>query len=308
MNSPLENRKVRLRGLGGPAVCGVPGTRASATGHFPAGTGAGQVEPDVGGDVPSPLSYFRTFVLSYSVTHSRTALMQQHTGNEFAAAWEMIAQGTPSTKIIMATLAVMSVASWTIIALKLIQFRRLHREADQFLDRVQAAERLDEAYTWVRGLKESPFTRLFKRGMGFFTELRPGAAKQGTDVRGLSPAQLEVLKMVLEKEESEERDELARGLSWLAIIATASPLLGLLGTVLGVMNSFLGVAASGSSSITVVAPGVAEALVATGGGLVVAIPAAMSYNYLTARLNRFTGELEGISTELIGALAREGRI
>jgi biopolymer transport protein TolQ len=234
--------------------------------------------------------------------------MQQHTGNEFAAAWEMIAQGTPSTKIIMATLAIMSVASWTLIVLKLIQFRRLHREADQFLDRVQAAERLEEAYAWVRGLKESPFTRLFKRGMHFFGELRPGAAKQGTDVRGLSPAQLEVMKMVLEKEESEERDELARGLSWLAIFATASPLLGLLGTVLGVMNSFLGVAASGSSSITVVAPGVAEALVATGGGLVVAIPAAMSYNYLTARLNRFTGELEGISTELIGALAREGRI
>ncbi|HEU0300860.1 MAG TPA: MotA/TolQ/ExbB proton channel family protein, partial [Longimicrobium sp.] len=128
------------------------------------------------------------------------------------------------------------------------------------------------------------------------------------DVRGLSPAQLEVMRMVLEKEEAEERDEMSRGLSWLAIIATASPLLGLLGTVLGVMNSFLGVAAAGSSSITVVAPGVAEALVATAGGLVVAIPAAMSYNYLTARLNRFTGELEGISSELIGALAREGRI
>ena len=113
---------------------------------------------------------------------------------------------------------------------------------------------------------------------------------------------------LLEKEEAEERDEMSRGLGWLAIIATASPLLGLLGTVLGVMNSFLGVAAAGSSSITVVAPGVAEALVATAGGLVVAIPAAMAYNYLTARLNRFTGELEGISSELIGALAREGRI
>lgn len=101
---------------------------------------------------------------------------------------------------------------------------------------------------------------------------------------------------------------MARGLSWLAIAAAAGPLLGLLGTVLGVMNSFLGVAASGSSSITVVAPGIAEALVATAGGLVVAIPAAMAYNWLTSKLNRFTGELEGISSELIGALAREGRI
>jgi biopolymer transport protein TolQ len=235
-------------------------------------------------------------------------MMQQHSGSEFAEAWRMIAEGTPSTKIIMALLALMSIGSWAIIVWKTVQFRRMHREADQFLDRVQAAEHLDEAYTWVRGLGDSPFTRVFKRGMGFFTELRPGAARAGSDVRGLSPAQLEVLRIVLEKEEGEERDEMARGLSWLAIAAAAGPLLGLLGTVLGVMNSFLGVAASGSSSITVVAPGIAEALVATAGGLVVAIPAAMAYNWLTSKLNRFTGELEGISSELIGALAREGRI
>jgi biopolymer transport protein TolQ len=127
-------------------------------------------------------------------------------------------------------------------------------------------------------------------------------------VRGLSPAQLEVLQMVLEKEEGEERDELTAGLYWLAIIATVSPLLGLLGTVLGVMNSFVGVAAAGSSSINAVAPGIAEALVATAGGLVAAIPAAMGYNYLTARLNRIMGELEGFSSEFIGGLAREGRI
>ena len=200
--------------------------------------------------------------------------MQQHSGSEFASAWRMIAEGTPSTKIIMALLALMSIGSWAIIVWKTVQFRRMHREADVFLDRVQAAERLDEAYTWVRGLGDSPFTRLFKRGMGFFTELRPGAAKAGSEVRGLSPAQLEVLRIVLEKEEGEERDELARG----------------------------------RSSITVVAPGIAEALVATAGGLVVAIPAAMAYNWLTSKLNRFTGELEGISSELIGALAREGRI
>jgi biopolymer transport protein ExbB/TolQ len=87
-----------------------------------------------------------------------------------------------------------------------------------------------------------------------------------------------------------------------------SPLLGLLGTVLGVMHSFMGVMESGSSSIAAVAPGVAEALVTTAGGLVVAIPAAMAFNYLTGRLNRFMGELEGISSELIGTLAREGRI
>ncbi|MBB4634583.1 MotA/TolQ/ExbB proton channel family protein [Longimicrobium terrae] len=234
--------------------------------------------------------------------------MQQHSGSEFGSAWQMIVHGTPSTKIVMAVLAILSLVSWTLIVRKSLQFRRLHSEADQFLDRIESAGSLDEAYSWVRGMGDSPFTRLFKRGAAFFGELRPGAARAGSEVRGLSPAQLEVLRIVLEKEEGEERDELASGLNWLAIIASVAPLLGLLGTVLGVMNSFLAVAGAGSSSITVVAPGVAEALVATAGGLVVAIPAAMAYNYLLGRLNRFSAELEGISSELIGALAREGRI
>jgi biopolymer transport protein TolQ len=230
------------------------------------------------------------------------------TGTEFSSAWEMISRGAASTQIIVGVLAVFSLISWTLIVLKFAQFRRLHREADQFMDRIEAAERVEEAYDWVRGMPESPFTRLFKRGVVFFGELRPGAMRQGSDVRGLSPAQLEVLRIVLEKEEGEERDGLSGGIQWLAIIATVSPLMGLLGTVLGVMHSFLGVVQAGSTNIAAVAPGVAEALVTTAAGLVVAIPAAIAYNYLNGRLNRFTGELEGISSELIAALAREGRI
>ena len=113
---------------------------------------------------------------------------------------------------------------------------------------------------------------------------------------------------MLEKEEAVERAELAHGIYSLAIIATVSPLLGLLGTVLWVMNSFVGVAAAGSSNINAVAPGIAEALIATAGGLVVAIPASMAYNYFVSRLNFIMGELEGFSSEFIGTLAREGRI
>jgi biopolymer transport protein TolQ len=236
-------------------------------------------------------------------------LAQAHSGpNEFVRSWEMIVQGTPSTKAIMALLAVFSLLSWGIILWKGLQFRRLRREADRFLDRLEAAEKLDVAFELVRNLPESPFTRLFRRGMTFFGELRPSAARAGSDVRGLSPAQLEVLRLVLEKEEGVERDEMTGGIYWLAIIATVAPLLGLLGTVLGVMNSFVGVMDAGSSSINAVAPGIAEALVATAGGLVVAIPAAIGYNWLTAKLNLFMGELEGFSSEFIGTLAREGRI
>jgi biopolymer transport protein TolQ len=232
-------------------------------------------------------------------------LIQAHTG-EFGNVWRMIAGGTLSTKLIMLSLAIFSLVSWGIIVLKLIQFRRLRRESDQFVERLERADRLDDAYSSIMALPESPFTRVFKRGMTFYSELRP--TRPGGEVRGLLPTQLEVLRLVLEKEEADERDALTRGLYWLAIFASTAPLLGLLGTVLGVMNSFIGVAAAGSSNITAVAPGIAEALVATAGGLVVAIPAAIGYNYLTGRLNLFMGELEGFSSEFIGALAREGRI
>ena len=237
-------------------------------------------------------------------------LAQAHTTSEFGTVWRMISGGTPSTQVIMVLFVVFSLVSWTIIVLKILQFRRLRREADDFIARLETSGRLDDAYQAVLALPESPFTRVFRRGMTFYNELKGarGGSPGAGEPRGLLPTQLEVLRLVLEKEEADERDSLTKGIYWLAIFATVSPLLGLLGTVIGVMNSFIGVAAAGSSSITAVAPGIAEALVATAGGLVVAIPAAMGYNYLTGRLNLLIGELEGFSSEFIGALAREGRI
>jgi biopolymer transport protein TolQ len=139
--------------------------------------------------------------------------------------------------------------------------------------------------------------------------LRPGALKENAPPSaGLSESQLNALWLMLEKAQDEERDVLAAGLVWLSVVAVVSPLLGLLGTVIGVMDSFLGVTATGAANIGSVAPGIAEALVTTAFGLVAAIPAAITYNYFVTRLNTFTGELEGFASEFIGALAREGRL
>jgi biopolymer transport protein TolQ len=113
---------------------------------------------------------------------------------------------------------------------------------------------------------------------------------------------------VLEKVQDEERDAASGGLIWLSIIAVVSPLLGLLGTVLGVMTSFHRVASMGSANIAAVAPGIAEALMTTAFGLVAAIPAAIAYNYFVNRLDRFSGELDGFASEFVGTLAREGRL
>lgn len=235
-------------------------------------------------------------------------MLAQVAPGEQLSAWGMIVEGNLSTQIILGVLAVFSFVSWVILVWKFFQFRRMWRLAGDFMDQIESAERLEVAYKSILSLPESPFSRVFRRGVNFFSELRPGALREGVKAPGLSSAQLEVLRLVLEKEEGEERDDLAGGIQWLSIIATVSPLLGLLGTVLGVMSSFIGVATAGSANISAVAPGVAEALTTTVAGLIVAIPAAIAYNYFVGRLNLFMSELEGFSSEFIGTLAREGRV
>jgi biopolymer transport protein TolQ len=205
--------------------------------------------------------------------------------------------------------ALFSIASWIIILWKAGQFRRLRREGLRFSDAMKHANRLEDAHSVLLRLPESAHSRVFRAGLNFFSELRPGALKPNAPASaGLSEAQLNALWLMLEKAQEEERDTLSSGMVWLSIVAVVSPLLGLLGTVIGVMDSFLGVTATGSANIGSVAPGIAEALVTTAFGLVAAIPAAMAYNFFSSRLNAFSGELEGFASEFIGALAREGRL
>jgi biopolymer transport protein TolQ len=160
----------------------------------------------------------------------------------------------------------------------------------------------------MMSLPSSPYTRLFREGMHFVGELRPGALKTDAGTHALTPTQLEALKMVLGKEISAERDHLSRYIAALATIGSVGPLLGLLGTVLGVMDAFLGIASKGSGNIAAVAPGVAEALVTTVAGLFAAIPAVIGYNLFVARVRGITSELDGFGNELIGSMAREGLI
>lgn len=121
-------------------------------------------------------------------------------------------------------------------------------------------------------------------------------------------SRVETLRLVLDAEALSERDRLGRWLPWLATIGSASPLIGLLGTVLGVINAFVGIATKGSGNLAAVAPGVAEALVATAAALTVAIPATFGYNILAGRLNRLDNLLEGFGTTVIAMLVREGRV
>lgn len=222
---------------------------------------------------------------------------------------DMILRGNLSTQIILVVTALFSLLSWIIIVWKLLQLRRVHRQGLRFLGAVERTQRLEDVYKSVLRLPESPYVAVFRQGMNFFSELRPGALRENAPPSaGLSEAQLQALRLMMEKEQEEQVEDMSGGLAWLAVIGGVSPLLGLLGTVIGVMHAFIGIGQAGTGSISAVAPGIAEALITTVGGLVVAIPAIIAYNLFVRRVNSFDGELEGFASEFIGALAREGRL
>ncbi|MDX1396312.1 MAG: MotA/TolQ/ExbB proton channel family protein [Gemmatimonadota bacterium] len=222
---------------------------------------------------------------------------------------DMVLNATPATKVILIILAAFSLVSWVLIFWKWREFKELNEKADRFVYAMEGARGLHDLHGALGRLEESPVTRAFREGVSFFGDLRPGALDSPAVAgEGLTPTQLDTLWLVLEKNLSQERDELSHGMPWLAIIGSVSPLLGLMGTVVGVMNSFIGITAQGSANIAAVAPGIAEALTTTVTGLAVAIPAVIAYNHYAARLGLLTGELEGFASEFVGTLAREGRI
>ncbi len=220
---------------------------------------------------------------------------------------QLVLQSTTETKIVLAVTMALSLASWFLIIVKGAQFRRLQAQSSRFMAELGRSNQLQEAYRSVVKLPPSPYNRLFREGLTFYSQLQPGVIQEEGHTRGaLSPTQLEALKMVLGKAVAAERDTAARYVSWLATIGAVSPLLGLLGTVLGVMHAFIGISRSGSGNLAAVAPGVAEALITTVVGLAAAIPALMAYNFFAGKVSEFESELEGFGNELVGWMAREG--
>lgn len=221
----------------------------------------------------------------------------------------LVFQATPATKVILLVLAAFSIVSWVLIFWKWKEFRRVRKEGDEFVEAMESCVGLEQVYDTLMHQSVTPYTRVFRQGVNFFTELRPTALREPPQsTEGLTEAQLDTLRLVLEKGLVEERDDLGHGLPWLAIIGSVSPLLGLMGTVVGVMNSFIGITAQGTANIAAVAPGIAEALITTVVGLAVAIPAVIAFNHYAAKLALFTSELDGFASEFIGTLAREGRV
>jgi biopolymer transport protein TolQ len=221
---------------------------------------------------------------------------------------EMITGADIVTQVVLAFLALLSAVSWTIIFAKWMEFRTVRSVGAKFLYDFERAHSVDEAARLAAKGKPNPFTRVFMRAKDFLTDTTPAIGPTPERAGRLSAAQVEALRQVLDSQTDAERDSLGKYLTALATIGSVSPLIGLLGTVLGIIQSFLGISASGSGNIGAVAPGVAQALIATALALAVAIPAVFGYNIFASKLNGIDGELEGFGSELIALLVREGRI
>lgn len=222
--------------------------------------------------------------------------------------WEMITHATIMTQIVLVVLVLLSLISWAIMLLKSREFRRVLEAGHAFMRDFERAASLEDASAITRRSPPSPFTRIFTRAVNFFAEMKPGALRSTETHDPLSGSQVEALRLVLDAETTDERDRMGHFLPWLATIGSVSPLIGLLGTVLGVIDAFIGIATKGSGNISAVAPGVAEALMATAAALAVAIPAVFGYNIFASKLNRLESEFERFGTEIIAMMVREGRI
>lgn len=212
------------------------------------------------------------------------------------------------TKGVLILLVVISLLSWAIMFAKWRAFSVAESNGRAFVKDFERARGMDDAVLLAQRAKPSAFTAVFARAVQFLGDTKPALGATPDRTARLSGSQVEALRLVLDSESGKEREELGRFIPWLATVGSVSPLIGLLGTVLGVISAFVGINEKGSGNIAAVAPGIAIALVATAAALSVAIPAAFAYNMFAARLNRFDNALEGFGSELIALMVRDGRI
>jgi biopolymer transport protein TolQ len=206
---------------------------------------------------------------------------------------------SPIVSGVLLLLILASVSSWAIMLMKFRELRAAERDTDDFVEAYLESP-LENAYEVARRHGSSPLATVFRAG---YTELARLEKLQGGQSR-VTRDQVEGVVSRLGWIRGEEVHRLERGLSFLATIASSGPFVGLFGTVIGIMNSFQQIGAAGSASLAVVAPGIAEALVATAFGLAAAIPAAVGYNYTSARLNRLAARLETFCLEFGDVLRR----
>ena len=227
--------------------------------------------------------------------------------------WELVMSASPVVMMVMLLLAGMSLACWFIIGAKLVSLSKATREGATFLrhfwdpeqGNIWNVKRLETLYASIGARQRSPLANVFHAGYVELarvlggdrqSQMGPGQKHYGGDIDNIARA--------LRRAQASETTSLEAMVPFLATTGSTAPFVGLFGTVWGIMNSFINIGAQKNASLDVVAPGIAEALIATAIGLVAAIPAVMAYNYFLRRINVLNSEMENFSSDLLNIVRR----
>lgn len=212
--------------------------------------------------------------------------------------WGMFAHATIPVKLVMIMLVAASLWSWAVIVDKWIQYRKARAEARVFDDAFWSGNPLDELFDKIGANPKGQSEKIFAAGM---LEWRRSHRQDGGLIAGATSRIDRNMDVAIAK----ETETLQRGLGVLATVGSSAPFIGLFGTVIGIMNAFIEIAEQQNTNLAVVAPGIAEALLATGLGLFAAIPAVIYYNKLSADADRIVTGYEAFADEFATILSRQ---
>jgi biopolymer transport protein TolQ len=212
--------------------------------------------------------------------------------------WGMFAHATIAVQLVMIVLIVASVWCWAVIVDKWMQYRRARAEARVFDEAFWSGNPLDELFDQIGATPKGQSEKIFASGM---LEWRRSHRQDGGLIAGATSRIDRSMDVAIAK----ETENLQRGLTVLATVGSSAPFIGLVGTVIGIMNAFIEIAEQQNTNLAVVAPGIAEALLATGLGLFAAIPAVIYYNKLSADADRIISGYEAFADEFATILSRQ---
>jgi biopolymer transport protein TolQ len=219
----------------------------------------------------------------------------------------LVFNASPVVKGVMALLVAMSVASWFVIGSKAMYLANASGRSTRFQDMFWKTGRLDEIWRITEASSPSPVSEVFRAGYTELAKLQKRRQEQQSDPTAGSDdllGDIESIQRALDRARTTAVTEMESRVPFLGTTASAAPFIGLFGTVWGIMNSFRSIGAKGAANLATVAPGIAEALVATAIGLVAAIPAVMAYNYFFRRIRVITSEMETFASDFLNIVRR----
>jgi biopolymer transport protein TolQ len=225
---------------------------------------------------------------------------------------DMVTHSGPVVQSVLYLLLAFSVISWGIIFYKFRQIRQARRESERFTEVFWDAKNLSAISTASLEMKESPVAQVFRAGYQELMRITRGR-KQAHPAQSTNPGDhtvvndeggIENVERAMRRASREQITRLERALTFLATTASTAPFIGLFGTVWGIMNAFMGLSRTGASTIQAVAPGIAEALIATAVGLAAAIPSVMAYNYFSRQVRVLASDMENFSAEFLNIAER----